>query len=159
MTRSSAASAILIGGSIGGALDITYAIIFSATQGLPPIGLLQTVASGLLGQAAYDGGILTAVLGFVLHFVLSYLIASVFYLASGRISFLTRHAVISGILFGVIVFLVMKLIVLPLSAFPHPITFKPLSTVTNLMSHMFLFGLPIALATRKFSRLTNRKVD
>lgn len=157
MTRSPAASAIFIGGSIGGALDITYAITFSATQGLPPIGLLQTVASGLLGQAAYDGGILTAVLGFALHFALSYLIASVFYFASGHINFLTRHAIISGILFGIIVFLVMKLIVLPLSAFPHPITFKPLSTITNLMSHMFLFGIPIALATRKFSNSTHGK--
>ena len=50
--------------------------------------------------------------------------------------------------FGVVVFGVMRLIVLPLSAFPYPVTFKPLATVLDLLSHMLLFGIPIALAIR-----------
>ena len=43
----------------------------------------------------------------------------------------------------------MRLVVLPLSAFPRPVTFKPLATVLDLLSHMLLFGFPIAWAASK----------
>ncbi len=56
---------------------------------------------------------------------------------------------LSAVLFGLLVFLAMRLVVLPLSAFPRPVTFQPLSTVLDLASHMLLFGLPIVWATHK----------
>ena len=49
--------AVLVGGSIAGALDILFAISFAGYNGVPPADLLQTVASGLLGNAAFSGGI------------------------------------------------------------------------------------------------------
>lgn len=154
MKRISAALAILIGGTIAGALDIAYALCWAGFQGTPPTRLLQVVASGLLGDASFTGGTQTAALGLLLHFLMSYLIATIFYVASGFFPLLTRRPVISGMLFGVIVFLVMRLVVLPLSAFPYPVTFKPLSTATDLLSHMFFFGVPIALAISKARRPT-----
>jgi hypothetical protein len=57
--------------------------------------------------------------------------------------------VFAGAIFGLVVFLAMRLVVLPLSAFPHPVSFKPLAAGLDLFSHMFLFGLPIALAARR----------
>jgi hypothetical protein len=60
-----------------------------------------------------------------------------------------RHPFASGVAFGIVVFLVMRLVVLPLSAFPFPVTFKPVATALDLMSHTFLFGVPIALAARR----------
>ena len=154
MTRNSATLAVLVGGSIAGALDITYAIVFAGLHGMPPAHLLQVVASGLLGAAAFDGGNSTAALGLFLHFAMAFLIAGIFYFVSRFLPLLTRRPVVSGLLFGILVFLVMRLVVLPLSAFPYPVTFKPVSTVTDLMSHMFFFGLPIALAVRRFAPLS-----
>lgn len=148
--------AILVGGSIAGALDIAFAIGFAVFNGSTAIRLLQTVASGLLGDAAYDGGAPVAVLGLVLHFAMSYLIAGLFHAASRRLGWLRRHAVVSGLVFGVLVFLVMRLVVLPLSAFPHPVSFRPLATVADLLSHMLLFGLPISLAVRRFAPVKAR---
>lgn len=52
---------------------------------------------------------------------------------------------------GVGVFLFMRLVVLPWSAFPHPVNFRPLATTLDLLSHIFLFGIPIALAAREAS--------
>ena len=46
----------------------------------------------------------------------------------------------------------MRLVVLPLSAFPHPVSFKPLSAGLDLLSHVFFFGLPIALAAARAIR-------
>jgi uncharacterized membrane protein YagU involved in acid resistance len=141
--------AVLVGGSIAGTLDILFAISFAAYNGVPPAGLLQTVASGLLGNAAFSGGIPIAALGLLLHFLMSYLWAGIFVVAARRLPSLVRQPMLSGILFGAAVFLTMRLVVLPLSAFPYPVTFKPLATVLDLLSHTFLFGVPIALAARR----------
>jgi uncharacterized membrane protein YagU involved in acid resistance len=149
MTHRSGSWPVLVGGSIAGALDILFAISFAVYNGVPPARLLQTVASGLLGNAAFSGGIPTAGLGLLLHFGMSYLWAGIFLVAARRLPRLVRQPILSGILFGIAVFLTMRLVVLPLSAFPYPVTFKPLATMLDLLSHTFLFGVPIALATRR----------
>ncbi|HJT98011.1 MAG TPA: hypothetical protein VJ696_06815, partial [Rhodanobacteraceae bacterium] len=149
MRRNPALIAILAGGGIAGTLDIIYAITYSAIRGVPAMRILQSVASGLLGQAAYEGGAPTAVLGLCLHFAMALLIAAIFYLASRRLAFLTQHAVVSGLAYGVVVYLVMNFAVIPLSAFPTPMTYAPVRVAINIVAHMLLFGLPIALATRR----------
>jgi hypothetical protein len=152
MRRNPAAFAILVGGSIAGALDITYAIVFSAFRGVLPLRILQSVASGLLGSAAYDGGLPTAALGLFLHFFIAFSAAAIFYLASRWFPFLIRHAVLSGVLYGAGIYAVMNLVVVPLSAFPRKLSFPPRVLITGLFVHMFFIGLPIALATRRASQ-------
>ena len=149
MRRNPAISAILIGGSIAGACDITYAIVFSGFRGVPALRVLQSVASGLLGAAAFNGGLPTAALGLVLHFFIAFSAAAVFYMASRWFHFLTRQAVISGVLYGLLIYAVMNLVILPLSAFPRKVTFPPLVLATGLLVHMFLIGLPISLVARR----------
>ncbi len=149
MRRLSPLSAILIGGVIAGTLDITYAIGFSALRGVAPIRILHSVASGLLGAPAFQGGVPIAALGLLLHFCIALIWAAIFYLASRAIPFLTRHPVTSGILYGILIYAVMNLVVLPLSAFPRKVTFPLLVLTTGLLVHMFCIGLPIALAVRR----------
>ncbi len=151
MRRLSALTAILIGGAIAGTLDITYAIGFSALRGVPPIRILQSVASGLLGGPAFQGGVATAVLGLALHFGIALLWATIFYLASKPIPFLTRHPVVAGLFYGFLIYAIMNLVVLPLSAFPRKVSFPLLVLVTGLLVHMFCIGLPISLAVRRTS--------
>jgi hypothetical protein len=151
MRRNAATFAILAGGAVAGAIDITYAIVFSGFRGVPAARILQSVASGLLGAASYRGGAPTAALGLFLHFVIAFIWAAIFYVASRRFDFLTRHAVASGILFGAAIYAAMNFIVLPVSAFPGRFTFVPLVVTTGLLVHMFGVGLPIALATRRAS--------
>ena len=141
--------AIVVGGAIGGLGDILFAITFNGYNGTPPLQLLQIIASGVQGKAALDGGMASSALGLALHFGMAFAYAAAFVLASRRIGFLTQKPVVSGALFGIAVFLFMRLVVLPYSAFPFPVHFHPLSTVLDGLSHMFLFGTPIALAARK----------
>lgn len=149
MRRLSALSAILLGGLIAGTLDITYAIVFSAWRGVPATRLLQTVASGLLGSSAFNGGLPTALLGLALHFFIALSAATIFYVASKGLPMLTRHPFAAGILYGLAIYAVMNLVVLPLSAFPRKVTFAPLALVTGLFVHAFFIGLPISLAARR----------
>ena len=149
MKQRSGLWAVVVGGSIAGALDILFAISYAGYNGMPPARLLQTVASGLLGEAAFSGGSATAATGLLCHFAMAYVWAGIFVAAARRLPILTRQPVLSGIVFGVVVFFIMRLVVLPLSAFPYPVSFKPLGTVLDLLSHTLLFGVPIALATRR----------
>ena len=152
MNNSSRLRAVLIGGSIAGALDILFAITYAAVNGVAPVKLLQTVASGLLGKAAFDGGMPAAILGLAGHFGMSYLWAALFVAAASRVTPLVSKPAVAGPIFGILVFFTMRLVVLPLSAFPYPIVFKPLSWGLDLLSHMFFFGLPIAFAAAKAIR-------
>ena len=140
--------AIVLGGIIAGAGDILYAFIFYGLRGIPPLSILQSIASGLLGRASYAGGLATASLGALLHFSIAVAASATVYFASRKFEWLIRHAVVSGLVFGVCVWLFMNFVVVPLSAFPHKQAFPPLVVVTGLLAHMFLFGVPIALCAR-----------
>ncbi|HWK48684.1 MAG TPA: hypothetical protein VNR40_02305 [Steroidobacter sp.] len=149
MSRNRAAYAILWGGLVAGLIDITYAVGFSATRGVPPARILQSVASGLLGSPAYQGGAATATLGLVLHFLLMMIIAAIFYFASTRLRFLVSRPVAWGALYGFLVYWVMNLVVLPLSAFPSQVKFVPILVIPSLIVHAFGIGVPIAIASRR----------
>ena len=151
MAQRSVLWAVLVGGLVAGMLDILFAISFAAFNGIPPMRLLQSVASGVLGRDAYAGGGPSATLGLFLHFAMAIAFAGAFVLASRSAPLLVRRPFIFGGLFGIGVFLFMRLVVLPWSAFPHPVSFKPLATTLDLLSHVFLFGIPIAMAARAAS--------
>ena len=152
MTLPSRLRAVLIGGSIAATLDILFAITYAATNGLTPLKLLQTVASGLLGNAAFDGGVPAAMLGLAGHFGMSYLWATLFMAAASRLPQLVAKPAVAGPIFGILVFFTMRLVVLPLSAFPYPVSFSQPGATLDLLSHMFFVGLPIALAAAKAIR-------
>jgi len=156
MARHSMVGAVVAGGLLGGALDLGFALVFAGTQGVAPGRVLQTIASGLLGQAAYAGGDAVMWLGAACHFALSLAWAALFCAAAWRWRALARRPWLVGPLFGVLVFLGMRLVVLPLSAYPRPVAFPPLSSTLDLLSHMFLFGLPIAWSAARALRIRAR---
>jgi len=114
---SNALLAIFWGGLACGVFDISQAFLAWGIQnGVKPVMILHHVASGLIGPArANQGGTATAALGLLLHFVIAFGAATVYYVASRWIPFMTNHAVISGLLFGEAVFLFMNFVVVPLS--------------------------------------------
>lgn len=144
--------AIVVGGLVGGALDLLFAVTFAGANGAAPARVFQTIASGLLGNAAFAGGNSVSALGVACHFGISLIWAALFAAVAWRFPGMARQPLLAGILFGAVVFLSMRLIVLPLSAYPRPVTFKPLATVLDLLSHMLLFGTPIALAVSRAVR-------
>lgn len=148
---SRAIRAILAGGLIGGAFDITFACVVSAFRGVTPIRIGQSVASGLLGRdAAFAGGALTGLLGFALHFAMALVMAAAYFAAATRIPLLVRRAVICGAAYGLGLYLVMNYVVLPLSAIGRHGGNGPLYLVIpEILVHMFLVGVTIALFARK----------
>jgi hypothetical protein len=148
--KSTAVLAIATGGLIVGILDITSAFITWWYKGVGPVRGLQGIAAGLLGSQSYQGGVATAVLGLTIHFFVAFMVVTVFYVGSTKFWFLTRHAVVSGLLYGVAIYLFMYWFVLPhvFPKFRHSISNDVLAVVV----HMFLIGLPTAVVVRRYSQ-------
>ena len=147
-----AARVVLWAGLIAGTLDLTGACVVAWLRaGVTPVRVFQSVASGLYGLASFTGGAKTAVLGVVLHFIIATTAAAIYYLASRPLRFLVDHAIISGVLYGVVVYLFMNFVVLPLSAVPRrPV---PLSgRIIGMLIIIFCVGIPIAVLVRRFSK-------
>ena len=134
---------------IAGVLDISSAFILAYPKGVGPIRVLQGVAAGLIGrESAIKGGLATAGLGLSIHFFIAFVVATVFYVASRKLVFLTQRPVISGLVYGVAVYGFMYWIVMPLA---YPVVHPSLSRdVTAVCVHMFLIGLPISLIVRRY---------
>ncbi len=149
MKRPRALPTIALAGLIAGILDITSAFVIAEIKDTGSIRMLQGIASGLLGQRSFEGGMTTAGLGLAIHFLIAFTAAAVFYAASRKFSSLTQHAVVSGLLYGIAIYIFMYWIVVPL-VFPnarHSIS----RDVTAVIIHIVLIGLPIALVVRRFS--------
>jgi hypothetical protein len=140
--------AILVGGGIAATLDILYACVRSAGHGRSPEWVLQSVASGLLGNAAFDSGPAGAALGLACHYAILFVAAAVYRLASQRVLALRARPVTCGALFGVAVYLFMNFVVLPLSAFPFHLSYPALRLLEGFASHALFVGVPIALSVR-----------
>jgi hypothetical protein len=147
--RSSPGRATVWGGAVAGVLDLAAAMTLYGLRGAQPARILQSIASGLLGPAAYRGGMATAALGCALHFLIALVAAALHVGASRRLAVLIRRPILSGLLYGVVVYFVMNWIVVPLSVIPGG-PFRPGLAATLVLVHMLFVGLPIALATARF---------
>lgn len=150
--KSNSFLAVVWGGLACGVLDITAALIVYGYLGAKPLRLLQGIAGGLLGPRAYGGGIATALLGLLCHFVIAFSAAAVYVGASRVTPFLVRHAVLCGVLYGIAVYFFMNRVVVPLSAaVKFPFSVKMM--VIGIIIHILCVGLPISLTARRYAGL------
>jgi hypothetical protein len=139
--------ALALGTLVVGTLDILDALIFFGLRGAAPIRIFQSIAAGLLGRSAFQGGLATALLGGALHYFIAFVIVAVYFLASRRAPVLTRHAVSLGIAYGIAVYFVMNYIVIPLSAASRGPFSLPVF-INGILIHALGVGLPAALFAR-----------
>jgi hypothetical protein len=137
----------VIGGLIIGTADaiIYHWIITSVLRGNPLISVYQYIASGVLGVSAFSGGIATASLGLLFHIINSIVIASIFILSADRIPFLRRNAIVGSLLYGFGVFIVMNLIITPLSATPPLPAPTASELIVDIIDHVLVVGLPLGI--------------
>jgi hypothetical protein len=140
---------IMLAGVAGATCDIVYAILYYGWKGASAERILQTIASGLLGKPAYDGGWPVAALGLACHYAIMIVAAALFWVVARQWAWLRDEPVTAGLLYGVCIYGVMNFVVLPLSAYPFPLRFPLLTTTTGLLVHMVGVGLSISLITRR----------
>jgi hypothetical protein len=153
MKNSGAFRIIAIAGLVVGVLDISSAFVIWWQRGVGARRGLQGIAAGLLGSKSFEGGLTTAAVGLALHFFVAVVVVSIFYLASRKMEFLTVHPFVSGMLYGIGVYIVMYWLVLPtvFPAFRHRLGNDLLAVAI----HISLIGLPCALIVRHYSKRTH----
>ena len=144
---------VFAAGLVAGTIDIGAASLINR---LSPVVILQAVASGLLGKSAFGGGTATATVGLLVQWGISILIAAIYLMVTAPWSGMRRRWQFTGVLAGVVIFVIMNYLVVPLSAAPfrphfglHQLltAFTPYKFAANLLA-MILFGLIIAFSTR-----------
>ena len=153
MKKFRALRAIVTVGVVVGILDISSAFVIWWQRGLELQHGLQGIAAGLLGTKSYEGGMATAALGLALHFFIAFVVVSIFYLASRKVAFLIKRPFVSGVFYGIGVYIVMYWIVLPaaFSTFRH----RPSNELLELAIHICLIGLPTAFIVRRYAVVTD----
>jgi hypothetical protein len=141
--------AIGAGGLIAGTLDLGETlVVFGAKSPL-------VIAAGLLGpQNAFRGGAAIYILGVLLHYLIVLSAAAIYFAASRRLHFLIEYRLICGLFFGMAIDVVMRLMVLPLSALHARGPYQYHELVLGLAAHTVLVGLPISFSIQRFGRVT-----
>ena len=148
MTAPRALHVVWYGGLAAAGLDIVNAIVFwQVYSGTPAMRILQAIAVGLLGTAAFEGGAGTAALGLALHCLIALGMAFVYWVAASRWQALLRHPVAAGLAYGAITWVAMNYVIVPLSrATPPP--FIPAWFADGVLAHLVLVGLLLAFVAR-----------
>jgi hypothetical protein len=138
---------IAVATGIAGTLDILAAIGLTLFYGRDPLKMLRYVASGPFPDAT-GWGAPGSLLGLAVHFALMAVMAAAFVLAADRLPALKGQAVLWGVLYGLVTYVVMNLIVVHLR-FDTPLPPPTVSILTQLFCHIVLVGIPIALVARR----------
>ncbi|GAB4018003.1 hypothetical protein GCM10028773_16280 [Spirosoma koreense] len=122
---------------------------FMLRGGKDPLMVWRYVASGAFGNEALKGGSAPVVWGLGFHFVIALTFAAFFYLIYPSLRRLISNPILTGLLYGVFVWVVMNLLVLPLSQVAPPV-FEISRVLIGLSVLMLCVGLPIALIVNRY---------
>jgi hypothetical protein len=132
-----------------GTLDISDAFIFYSLRGVTPTRILQGIASGALGRAAFGMGYRSALLGLFFHYFIAFSATTVFLLASRKLPVVNRPF-LYGTLFGLVLYVVMNYLVLPLSKIGLRPTPPLVPLINGVAALVFCIGIPLAFIARRY---------
>ncbi|HEY5802648.1 MAG TPA: hypothetical protein VIT90_03010 [Lysobacter sp.] len=140
---------MLLGGLCAGTLDILFATGFWSLRGVAPQRILQSIAAGVLGKASFGGGINSAALGLLLHYLIAIAMASAYAMAARDLTALLLRPWRYGALYGLLLYALMAFVVVPLSAAPRNGSPLPLWIACSVVAHVVLVGWPCAWFARR----------
>ena len=140
--KKSITTSIIQAGLLAGTLDIAAACgMFWIRSGRDPMIVLKFVASGALGSDALSGGWGTNLLGLLFHFIIAFSWTILFFVIYPKLPKI--NWIVLGLTYGVIVWLMMNLVVLPMTK----ITQRPFDLNQALIGTVVLMvaiGLPVS---------------
>ena len=151
-TRNSLLRTIVLGGMLIFIIQFIHQwVVVTLIQGNPFILVWQYIASGVLGDAAFAGGIATALLGVGFHLIFSFVIAGIFTSRPVVFPSLNRYIRPAPLWDGLGVSIVMNLVVVPLSAAPPlPAPTTPW-LIEAVIEHILGVGLPLGILVRRYA--------
>ncbi len=145
--------AILLTGLLAGTLDGLAAIInYLIGGGKYPGKIFQFISSGVFGKDAFSGDYTMILMGIFFHFIIAFVFTIVYFLFYHKIKAVLKNNVVAGLVYGVLVWIIMNLLILPASNVPA-IPFKLINTIIGAVILMLCVGLPISVMADRYHRL------
>jgi uncharacterized membrane protein YagU involved in acid resistance len=151
---------ILLSGLLVGTLDIIAACAsFYIATAKNPVGVLNYVASGIMGKDAFAGGTGIALLGLLCHYIIAFSFTFFFFWLYGKTSLLSKNRIVTAVVYGLFMWLVTTLIVVPLSNVPHnPLSAIKFSKALKAIGILvFMIGLPLSFIAYNTKKKRNKK--
>lgn len=142
---------ILAAWLIAGTLDMSAAVIQTLINGGDPLRMMQFIASGVFGTSAFSSVMPYAVLGFLFHYVIAFGWTLLFFYIYPKFYFLSVNVLLTAVLYGVFVWAMMNLVVLPLANTP-PIKFVAVRAVVAALILVVAIGMPLAFIAARYYR-------
>ena len=135
---------------LAGTLDILSAIVNTYIQySISPDRIFKFIASGVFGDDAFSSGAMMVAAGIIFHYLIALTWSAIFFFIYPKFNLSSKYKFLSGFLYGIIVWLIMNLIVIPLSNTPqYPFTFK--GVLLGVLFLIFFIGIPISLSYHKY---------
>jgi RsiW-degrading membrane proteinase PrsW (M82 family) len=156
-TNKNAFKTILLSGLIAGSLDILAACTsFYLRTGKGPGNVLRFVASGIFGKAALTDNTTIMWMGLLFHFIIAFAFTVVFFIIYPKVKFLHINIILTAVIFGMVAWLVMNLIVVPLSnTAKYP--FDVINTIKGMLILICMIGLPLSIIFKRYFKNYNRR--
>ncbi|MGO4378162.1 hypothetical protein AB4Z19_07815 [Pseudoduganella sp. RAF19] len=133
---------------VAGTLDILAAFLMQLASHVSPVRVLQAIASGWLGPAAFSGGVPAAALGLVSHFLLMAALVAVYVVFVAGRALARQQPLLCGVLTGIGMYVFMNAVVLPLSRIAFHPNYSMMPVLIGLVVHILCVGMPIAFMAR-----------
>ncbi|MFT3935806.1 MAG: hypothetical protein QM726_19415 [Chitinophagaceae bacterium] len=149
---------VLLSGLLVGTLDILSAFVdVYFSSGKNPLVVLPFIASGAFGKPALAGGAGMMLIGLLFHYLIAFSFTVFFFWIYKRIGLAAAPWIVTGILYGIFIWLIMNLIVVQLSAAPHaPISaMKWPKIIKSALILICMIGLPLSYIAHKANARTN----
>lgn len=142
---------------LAGFLDLGSAFVYALLEGHPPLGVLFAIASGVW-PGARNAGLAGMLAGVLLHFAIMSAMVAAYVMLARRWAWTVGHPFIAGSLYGLGLWCVMYLMVLPLRWPSILQRMNMISLGEQWFSHVVLVGIPIALLAARYRQPLLRKV-
>ncbi|HZV39176.1 MAG TPA: hypothetical protein VFF96_10565 [Pseudoxanthomonas sp.] len=139
---------LLIGTALIGSADLLFAWSFWASKGVSFVDILHSIARGWYGKASDGMGMTSALVGAASHYTIIFGMLLAYSLAARLHAGFTRYVIVLGAAYGLLLYLIMNFVLLPLSAAGLP-KFNNLAWVASSIAMHMLIGVMIAWFVKK----------
>jgi hypothetical protein len=141
---------IIIAWLVAGTLDISAALLlYYLRTGNNPSRVLQYITSAIIDKTSYTGGTAVNIAGLLLHYIIALLFVTLLFVIYPALRRLFDNRVCWAALYGLFIWAVMNLLVLPLTLLPvQPI--QPLKTMESVLVLVLAIGLPATLIIHRY---------
>ncbi|WP_448702841.1 hypothetical protein ACFGVR_10845 [Mucilaginibacter sp. AW1-3] len=149
-SKASVAVTVLWCGLLVGTLDILAAFANAYVSfDVGPTRVLKYIASALFGAAAITGGTDMVIIGLLMHYCIAYFFTALYFFLYPRLGGITQNNILLGVMYGLFIWLLMNLIVVPFTKIPHSHMHIP-QTVINILILIVMIGVPLSIITNNF---------